>query len=526
MPTFFKPKALFKIFLVSLWALVIIGYPSCTINDWEDHYQTYPETVNIRLWDALQEDQDYSEFVKYIKAYKLDSLFLKKQSYTLFVPRNEAFSALEEVDTSKLMNRILRNHISSTLFQVRNVENYQKLQNLTGKFSLVGNTPNGFSYDEVAINSFSPLYLDGMFYGLDSIAFPKPNLYEFTELFSTVIKEYLDLRDSVYLDKSLSKPLGFDENGNTIYDSIFETVNRFERDFFPVKQEFRDRSATFVLFTQEQYNNALDEVAQNLGGAFSTYEDLPEIWEFDILLPKLLEGSLFSGMLEYTQFTDTMISITGDSVFLDPFNIDPESRFLCSNGVTFTYKEFHVPTELYEGTLIIEGEDLLDSLGPTTFAWKEEVFIEGATYVPVKGSATEASGNYLVSSTFDRNFPGPWSLSVTFKNVFPRQYVLNWRAGFRPSGNYSVYVNDVLLEYVDRFGRTLTEFDTYELRGALTSVTGDRLIPDGNFNTRDYYVNNLTEFGDVTVKIVYNGPGSQSSNGFVLDYLSLTPAAK
>jgi len=50
-----------------------------------------------------------------------------------------------------------------------------------------------------------------------------------------------------------------------VYDSVTGVVNKFERDFFPVSQEFRSEAATFILFTQDQYLDALDQMALNLG---------------------------------------------------------------------------------------------------------------------------------------------------------------------------------------------------------------------------------------------------------------------
>ncbi len=501
--------------------IVLLIGAGCSPPDWEEHFDNQPETVNMHLWEAVKAVPEYSEFVNLVSSRGLDTLFSRNQSHTLFIPTNEAFALLEEEDTSGVLNDLLLYHITNTVFLPRNVNGYRKVQNLTGKFTLVEQTHDGFTYDLIPIEYSSPLYLDGVYHEIAEPAIPRPNLYEFTQRFSSVISDYIDLSDSVYLDKNSSKPLGFDGNGNTIYDSVFNSVNRFERDFFPVSKEFRNKTATFVLFTQEQYTSALDEMGESLGGSFTGHEDIPDSWQFDVLLPSLMAISLYDNSLDYTEFQDTMISVTGDTVYIEPSNIDPASRYLCSNGATYTYLDFTVPRDLYMGEIRKEGEDLLDSIGPSIWAWKPEVSIEGLTVEPSHNFSEDASGDYLVNVSFPREYEEMWSIEITFTNLFPMRYRLEWGASFRPSGNYRVYANGVLLEYQDRYNRPQTEFDTYELRQAVKSVTGERFLPTGNLNRRDYWVENITEYGDVVIRIEYVGPGSQANNGFNLDYLSL-----
>ena len=103
------------------------------------------------------------------------------------------------------------------------------------------------------------------------------------------------------------------------------------------------------------------------------------------------------------------------------------------------------------------------------------------------------------------------------------RYRLEWRANSRPSGIFEVYVNDQMLTWEDKFGNTKTTFDTYDLRNSIVSVTGERFLSEGGFNMRDYWVENLTDFGDVTVRFVYVGPGGSSTNGFNIDYVELIP---
>ncbi len=498
----------YKLMLFVLVSVIIAG---CTKEYWEEHYKDVDERVNMHIWDAVKEEPRFSKFVELMEQYELDSLFESGLSHTLFIPDNEALQHIS--DTAGSVDKILSNHISRTVFQTRNIQTSRKLQTLLGKFTVVSRTASGFNFQDQLIEYSSPLYLDGKIYEISEIAYPQPNLYEFTALFSTVIKDYIDLTDSVFLDKSLSKPIGFDEYGNTIYDSVITAVNRFERDFFPVSHEFRNKSATFVLFTQEQYDDALDMMADNLGTGFNSHEEIPSDWQFEVLLPDIIEKSLFDNSLEYHQLIDTMVSATGDSVVIDPSNINPDSKYLCSNGFVYTYYDFVVDRDLYQGEIRIEGEELIDSIGAGVFAWKEEVSVSGLIVSPNKLSALEASEKSILNVSFPRKYSGEYTLEFSFRNVFPMKYRLEWRSNYRPSGNYAIYINE------EKIG----EYDTYNLRSSVISVTGERFIPDNGFNSKDWWVDNITGFGDVTIRFEYLDPGRGSSNGINIDYLSLIP---
>ena len=502
--------------------LIPLATNACKMEEWDKHYYDEEERVNMHVWDAVKEEPRFSRFVELMELTQLDSLFESGLTFTLFIPDNDAMELLS--DTTSLIDRILSNHISRTVFQTRNVELSRKLETLLGKFAIISRTHDGFNFQDLTIEYSSPLYLDGKIYEIAGIAHPQPNLYEFTSLYSSVIKSYIDNTDSAYLDKSLSKPIGFDDLGNTIYDSVISIDNRFERDYFPVSQEFRDKTATFVLFTQEQYEDALNVMAENLGGTYHSHEDIPDAWQFDVLLPGIMENSLYDNSLEYYQMTDTMVSVTGDSVFIDPSNINPDSRFICSNGLAYSYHEFHVDSALYLGEIRIEGEDLIDSIGSGIFAWKEDVKASGLVVSPEKKYANEASGKAMVDVTFGTDYSGEYSLEFNFTNVFPMKYRFEWHANYRPSGIYSVYVNDQLVQLQDKYGDSRDVFDTYFLQSSIISVSGDRFIPDNGYNSTDAWVEEITEFGSVKIRFEYIDSGEGKINGFNIDYVALIPA--
>ena len=64
--------------------------------------------------------------------------------------------------------------------------------------------------------------------------------------------------------------------------------------------------------------------------------------------------------------------------------------------------------------------------------------------------------------------------------------------------------------------------DLYDLRNPVRSITKQEVFrPDNGFNKFDVLVENITEYGNVEVKIQYKEPGQRSDNGMILDYIDL-----
>jgi hypothetical protein len=494
-----------------LFFILVISGQGCKDN-WDEHYLPAEAVVDKPIWEAIQEEQRFSVFVEEIKKLSLDTIFKNEITHTLFIPENEALQ--QALDTSTSPEQLMLYHISPTLFMSRNVTQNRRLQTLLGKFALLSAGENVFLYDDVAIINSSPLFLDGKYYEIESPSIPRLSLYEFTALYSPYLKEYIDSRDSSYLDFELSTPVGFDKYGNTVYDSVVVVVNLFEQEYFPVSKEFRDKNATFVLFTQEQYESALGQVASDIKLPGGTSDAVPEGWQTEVLMPQLLKNSMFEGMLEYQEFMVGEIpSITGDIVKVDYLNINPDSKYLCSNGLTYTYSDFSIPDSLYLGETKIEGESLMDTLGLQQWVWKDDIVVSGLLAEPKEYESFYASKEGILSVEFPRAYAGAYSMEFIIYNMLPMPYRLVWGSNSRPSGLFALYVND------EKIG----EFDSFKFRSLILSVTDELFRPKDGFNRKDFWVDNITEFGDVRIRFEYLGTGQNETNGLSIDYIKLIP---
>lgn len=504
---------------ILLLGVIIIGVVSCT-KEWDEHYNVYPETVDQNVWDVIQSDPQFSSFVQVIKQAKMDTLFNSDIAYTIFAPTNDAVARF--TGGEQFTNVILAYHISQHFVNVSSIQGKRQIQTLTEKFALFERNGNEVKIDEIKVIAESPLYRNGRFFTMGEVIEPKPNLYEYFQFTNPVLSNYIDTQDTIILDKEKSKPLGFDEEGNTVYDTVSIIANKFEMKYFPVKEEFRTLSSTIVFPKEEDYQNALNIMANDLGGLYNDYSDIPIEWQEEVLIPHLLTQGVFLNRLEPEEFvwespTDTLklLNVLGDSVVI---NYVPTDKALCSNGYAYNYQSYVIPDSLYQGGTKYEGEELLKPTGLNKYSWNDSVKVITETPVtPLQELIQGASNDSIIRATFPKGYKGKFSVEFKTPRLFPRRYVMVVSTHMDIGGVYNIYVNDQLVKTFDYYAYIIG-------RGILTSVTGERYLPRGRFNRFDMYVDNIMEYGSAKIKFEYTGPGTLvPNNGFVIDFIEFKP---
>jgi hypothetical protein len=515
--------------------VLIVMLFGCKNNEWEDHYNSPIATINTNVWEAMQKDEDLSQFVQYIKKFNYDTLFVgalnpsndgrslsgKDDTYTLFAPTNYAFSQL--LSTDSIYAGSIAYHISTFFIQSGNIKGKRKVETFNKKFALFSKIDNIVSFDDIVLDFESPLYVNGKYFKMNQVATPKPNLYEYILSSNPVLKSYIDSQDSTILDKEFSRPMGFDESGNTIYDTVSLKYNKFEEEFFPISKEFRFQTATLVFPREEDYNNALSVMAKSLDESF-TYKDVPLSWQKKILMPYLLEHGVFENMMEPEEFaiktsgdTIKMKNILGDSIIID---YQPVEKTLCSNGYAYNYADFVIPDTLFASRIRFEGELLLEEKGINKYSWFDHVSVSSdVSIAPLKVYVPSASNDTIITVNFDKTYSGVYTLEFNIENIFPRKYQMIFRTNTSLGGKYNIYVNDVLVKNFDYYYYIVNK-NVYK-----SVVTGLReATSKEGYNYFDCLVENLTEYGKTRIKIEYLGASEKvRSVGFSLDYIDFIP---
>ena len=504
--------------------IIIIMMAGCE-ERWKDHYDSVPETVDLNVWDAIKNDGELSEFVKYAEEMGYDTLFLTNDPYTLFVPTNQAFSEFTEPVTQAVLDY----HISSHFIQSGNLRGKQKIQTLAEKFALVDYSGGNLMFDGDIIEFESPLYRNGKFFKLKKVGYPRPSIYEFFAMTNPVFKDYIDALDSIIVDMEKSRPIGFDDEGNVIYDTVAIIYNEFEETFFPVRKEFRNRTATVVFPNAEEYNQALTDMALYMGN-YSDYSEVPIEWQHEILIPWLLENGVFENMLDEIIFrtptkrdTIKMKNILGDSIVID---YDVTDKFIASNGFIYGYQNFRIPDTLYKGATNFEAEWLLRETGINRYTWRESVKVTSDIIppAPIRDYNINSSNDSLMRVLFSpANLPGRYSVEFVVDNLFPRKYLMVVGTNINIGGIWDIYVNDV---HVKRGNREHTmSWNEYQQQGGMIwSVTGRwRYFPTATYNKFDAFVDNQAEYGKTRIRFEWIGPGNVLHKGLAIDNLYFMP---
>lgn len=499
-----------------LLIFLVIGFTGCQ-DAWNEHYGLKTETVDQNVWDAIQTDSDLSQFVQFVKDYQLDTLFAYNDVFTLFVPTNEAMSDYLLGDT--IGKSVIAYHILKYFINPVNISGIRKVQTLMLKFAQFENTDDLYSYDDIPVSFTSPMYTNGRYFIIDGVAKPKPSLYEYISANNQALKKYIDSQDSIALDKELSVAIGFDEDGNTIYDSVITVINLFEEEYFKVSEEFRVKSATLVFPKQDLYNTALTNMALKLGGTYSTYNDIAADWQQDVLIPYLITNGIFRNMLGPEDFlVDTMLNIIGDSAAI---NYTPVEQTLCSNGYAYNYDAFEIPDTLFMTSLRTEAESFLKTKGTDIFTWSDSVtVVSDETFTPDGDYVKGTSNDSIFKVQFTTDYTGAFSLEFKTEPLFPRRYLMVVRTHMDFGGIYNIYVNDLLV-------KTFDYYDFTTLKGIIPSaVDGIRHIAVGRYCKFDFWVDNISEYGKARVRFEYTGPSSVKYNGLLLDYVECVPESQ
>ena len=507
--------------------LLILMFTACSDDSY--FHESTPETVDMSMWDYLQTDSSHRYFMELVSKFGLIDIINSNNPVTLFIPSDESLKGLDTTDIA--LSGMLNYIVAPTLVNVQSMTADSKIQTLSNKFaSLEYNSSDAeYFFDGKKIVESSPLFTNGRFYVLDDIVWPVPNLYEYISEKNSVFKKYIDLQDSTYFDLAASTPIDFGIKG-TIYDSIFTTVNLFYKNYFPIKDEYRYKTSTFVLFTQEQLDAALEIVKTDLRTTV-----IPDAWLNGILLPYVISNSIFENSLNYTDFTTEMLNIRGKDVLVNVNNIDKDSRFKCSNGIAFNMSEFIVPEVLYKAQKVINGYDAVtEIIAGDKWIWSPLVKLQGLEGTSVEPTLKVNDLGSLNSKILSLNMGS--SLNKTFKLTFTQKgvfgsekYRLVWSGSSTYCGLYKIYINGQALQMRNYAGKNQDYFDSFEFSNTvIKSVAGNGVYSKvGNFNKVDFAVSNITEYSDVEITFEYLGPSKDSKGvvrgnpGLIIDYFKL-----
>ena len=374
---------------------------SCSELKDDDHYSQADSPISnaeLKIVDQTSEQymQGRSDLSQMNQLFQQQGIYKelqeKGQLSTLLVVTNDHYrQPVEEVDF------ITRSHVSDISISPANLEDGTRLMMWHGKYvnvtidaqGLQGNIVDHVLFNNGAVQEVIKT-VTGYIYVISDMIQTPTSLYDYIE---ALPDEYSIFRDMVKssggkeFDRANSKAVGINEQGNTVYDSVFIYTNTF---FDAVNFDMNSESltATMLLFSNEVINNAVDEAHQRLASWQANKTNLGHRTEQhqtclgcpdSIMTQWILETAFFRNRYSAAEMqtaADTepaqadISSIYGRQWRTSVQRVDTQNPIELSNGIVYQVTKLHIPNNV----LIYRLKDNFHLYERCTAEQKEEFF--------------------------------------------------------------------------------------------------------------------------------------------------------
>lgn len=381
-------KSINKIFRAGIaGCAMIVALAACT-DTWDDHYEgTSDHVLSGTLWQAIEGNQELSNFAKVVKECGYDKSLASSQVFTVFAPVNAKFTAEEadaliaqykieratvSDDDNTVIKEFLQNHIALYNHSVSSQHN-DSIVMMNGKYQSLNSGEFGGS----TLLTNNGHYGNGVLFTIDNKVDYFPNVFEYVRKDADLDS----LRSFLYNSKFYYKEFlpeqsvkGDVVDGRIVYqDSVFSQRNELFTNLGRLNSE--DSTYWFVAPTNQVWKELIDKYETYFNYHDSIAEDRDSMIYTNSRLA-IVEGTVFSRTINTDKMLqDSAMSTNAvlyynsrkynwgaDSLHYYQYN-DPARVFsgtqnvLCSNGQVMKAPQWNIkPSETFMRTRIIEAE--------------------------------------------------------------------------------------------------------------------------------------------------------------------------
>jgi hypothetical protein len=468
-----------KVFLAG--CLVVPLFISCNPgDDWSSHYSTDPD-LGKTVMDILKGNPDYSLFYEKVVATGFDSLLVKDQYFTIFVPVNGAFEEISEYSTEE-WREIIGFHICyANLFSKDFTDS--RLQTFVKKFLVIHKSTDDsiFIFNSlVNIEKADQRCRNGVVHEISNLLIPKKNIYEYINNLGeeySLIKKYLNSMDEVSIDLERSTRIGVDNEGNTIYDTVWARRNVFLDNVAKINGEESDYTA--YLIKDQIVMAAINSASQYFGNI-----DKLDNRTFLQVLSIVYSAAFYDGIYRKSEIPPILVSVTGKSMELDKLHFSPEVDLEMSNGIVHVLDSFNIPKEFFLYPIVIEAEN------------KTNRRVSNTVYsISIKSDSRATNGTYF---QYASKYIGDY-VEYSMDMILATKYWIIWTG---PALGGSLY--QLSVDSTDVGGQV----DNY-YKGNFKPVVSGSVTFD--------------KFGTKTIRMTVVGESIPGYNSIYLDYIKLIP---
>ncbi len=346
-----------KIRKVLILLIAVSFAVACSSLDNDEHYSKYNTDIqNNELKIVNMSSEDYiktrSDLSDMNNLFLSDSIYkqldAKGQRSTILIVSNKHF----KMPDAKNMDFIAKSHISDIEMSPANLSNGERLMMWHGKYVNVdidslgqsGQIINHIMFNNAAVKEVIKTN-NGYIYVISDMINTPISLYDYINNLDenySIFKNMVISSGSKIFDKSSSKVIGVNEQGNTVYDSVFIYKNAlFDSKGFDMNSE--SLTATMLLFSNDVINNALSDAKNRLNlWNMTCDQDKMKKW---ILEAAFYNKKYSSNQIQTTKDND-LNSIFGTQWRTNIQKVDVENPIALSNGMVYKVKKLHFPNNL------------------------------------------------------------------------------------------------------------------------------------------------------------------------------------
>lgn len=310
---------------MALVASMLLSY-SCS-EEWDKHYSPSKKEVNSNLVEVvdmsaeeyIQSETGLSAISKLLSEHKVFArLGEKKQLFTVLAYPNAKMEAATIDDPSFFANTC----VSDLAFTPTKLVDGLSIQMWNGKYLEVGVSENENTTDYYIANSRIAKIVqvnNGFVYIMSDPIYAPKSMYE---VLNTLGDEYSMFKNLVFsyeeqaFDRSSSVPVGVDNTGNTIYDSVFVSKNllmdRYSSSGGSERWNMRSEfySSTLLVPNNTLVEAALTKAYQDVRDALSREPNANDTLKFE---QYIIKSAFYDQVLTPEQLdgTDDIYSVSG-----------------------------------------------------------------------------------------------------------------------------------------------------------------------------------------------------------------------
>ena len=339
-----------------LYGFLLVAMCSCDALKDDGHYTVSESDIaNDELRIVSSSSQEYiaqrtdlSEMNTLFEEQGIyDELKEKGQLSTLLVVANNHFSRpVENIEY------LTRSHVSDVSISPANLADGTRLMMWHGKYvnvSIDSLGQEGYIVDHIHFNNGAVEEVikttTGYIYVISEMIETPTSLYDYINELGpdySIFRELVMASGGKEFDRENSKAIGVNEQGNTVYDSVFIYRNTFfENVGFDMTSE--SLTATMLLFSNDVINDALADAHQKL-----------ELWDMErsdsIMRNWVLKSAFYNQKYRpeelQTTATKDLMSVFSAQWRTNVQLVDTDNPISLSNAVVYNVKKLHLPHNL------------------------------------------------------------------------------------------------------------------------------------------------------------------------------------